>query len=191
MENFITLLPKPSDFSACYLTERTCTFAFAIASCLYVNFMRDFIYSRLVTSRNTKHHADEPIRYSRLTLRVKGNLRSGDFLFFFGGEKKKKIPLQSPRGFSALARLYYLVRPTKTAMLRRLVPTRTADIVASSSPEVPLLHDFEECHGESSAVCNRASLKSLAFAASDSSKSSLKIAYPERNTVEKKPVVTV
>ena len=28
---------------------------------------------------------------------------------------------QSPRGFSALARLYYLARPTKTAMLRRLV----------------------------------------------------------------------
>ena len=27
---------------------------------------------------------------------------------------------QSPRGFSALARLYYLARPTKTAMLRRL-----------------------------------------------------------------------
>ena len=36
-------------------------------------------------------------------------------------EKNKKLfPLQSPRGFSALARLYYLVRPTKTAMLRRL-----------------------------------------------------------------------
>ena len=30
--------------------------------------------------------------------------------------------LQSPRRFSALARLYYLVRPTKTAMLRRLDP---------------------------------------------------------------------
>ena len=28
------------------------------------------------------------------------------------------------------------------------------------------LHGFEECHGESFAVCNRASLKSLAFAAS-------------------------
>ena len=27
---------------------------------------------------------------------------------------------QSPRGFSALTRLYYLARPTKTAMLRRL-----------------------------------------------------------------------
>ena len=27
---------------------------------------------------------------------------------------------QSPRGFSALARLYHLARPTKTAMLRRL-----------------------------------------------------------------------
>ena len=29
-------------------------------------------------------------------------------------------PPQSPRGFSALARLHYLARPTKTAMLRRL-----------------------------------------------------------------------
>ena len=34
--------------------------------------------------------------------------------------KIKLLPLQSPRGFSALARLYYLARPTKTAMLRRL-----------------------------------------------------------------------
>ena len=33
---------------------------------------------------------------------------------------KKLLPPQSPRGFSALARLYYLARPTKTAMLRRL-----------------------------------------------------------------------
>ena len=48
-----------------------------------------------------------------------------------------------------------------------------------------------ECHGESFAVCNRASLKSLAFAAPDSSKSSIKIAYPERNSVEKKLIVTV
>ena len=31
------------------------------------------------------------------------------------------LPPQSPRGFSALARLYYLARPTKTAMLRRLI----------------------------------------------------------------------
>ena len=35
--------------------------------------------------------------------------------------KIKLLPLQSPRGFSALARLYHLVRPTKTAMLRRLL----------------------------------------------------------------------
>ena len=34
--------------------------------------------------------------------------------------EKKLLPPQSPRGFSALARLYYLARPTKTAMLRRL-----------------------------------------------------------------------
>ena len=33
----------------------------------------------------------------------------------------KLLPPQSPRGFSALARLYYLARPTKTAMLRRLL----------------------------------------------------------------------
>ena len=32
----------------------------------------------------------------------------------------KLLPPQSPRGFSALARLYYLERPAKTAMLRRL-----------------------------------------------------------------------
>ena len=31
------------------------------------------------------------------------------------------LPPQSPRGFSALARLYYLAPPTKTAMLRRLL----------------------------------------------------------------------
>ena len=35
-------------------------------------------------------------------------------------KNKKLLPPQSPRGFSALARLYYLARPTKTAMLRRL-----------------------------------------------------------------------
>ena len=34
---------------------------------------------------------------------------------------KTLLPPQSPRGFSALARLYYLARPTKTATLRRLV----------------------------------------------------------------------
>ena len=34
--------------------------------------------------------------------------------------KTKLLPPQSPRGFSALARLYYLARPTKTAMLPRL-----------------------------------------------------------------------
>ena len=32
----------------------------------------------------------------------------------------KLLPPQSPSGFSALARLYYFARPTKTAMLRRL-----------------------------------------------------------------------
>ena len=34
------------------------------------------------------------------------------------------LPPQSPRGFSALARLYYLARPAKTAMLRRLAQTQ-------------------------------------------------------------------
>ena len=33
----------------------------------------------------------------------------------------KLLPPQSPRGFSALAHLYYLVRTTKTTMLRRLI----------------------------------------------------------------------
>ena len=35
-------------------------------------------------------------------------------------ERRSREKIQSPRGFSALARLYHLVRPTKTAMLRRL-----------------------------------------------------------------------
>ena len=35
-------------------------------------------------------------------------------------KNKELLPPQSPRGLSALARLYYLARPTKTAMLRRL-----------------------------------------------------------------------
>ena len=33
----------------------------------------------------------------------------------------KVAPAQSPLGFSALTLLYYLARPSKTAMLRRLV----------------------------------------------------------------------
>ena len=41
-----------------------------------------------------------------------------------GEAARKMLPLQSPRGFSALARLYHLVRPTKTAMLRRLILRR-------------------------------------------------------------------
>ena len=35
-------------------------------------------------------------------------------------ERAAKLPPQSPRGFSALARLYCLARPTKAAMLRSL-----------------------------------------------------------------------
>ena len=38
------------------------------------------------------------------------------------------VQAQSPRGFSALACLYYLARPTKTAMLRRLPVARKATI---------------------------------------------------------------
>ena len=38
-----------------------------------------------------------------------------------GVAARKLLPPQSPRGFSALACLYYLARPTKTAMLRRLI----------------------------------------------------------------------
>ena len=57
--------------------------------------------------------------------------------------------------------------------------------------ETSTLHGFEECHCESFAVCNRASLKSLAFAASDLSKTSIKIAYPERNEMGKTSIVTV
>ena len=41
----------------------------------------------------------------------------------------KLLPPQSPRGFSALARLYYLARPAKTAMLRRLCVWIPADVV--------------------------------------------------------------
>ena len=36
------------------------------------------------------------------------------------GQQNSRAP-QSPRGFYALARLYYLARPTKTATLRRLI----------------------------------------------------------------------
>ena len=41
----------------------------------------------------------------------------------------KLLPPQSPRAFSALTRLNYLARPTKTAMLRRLCVWIPADIV--------------------------------------------------------------
>ena len=44
-------------------------------------------------------------------------------------EKNKFLPPQSPRGFSALARLYYLARPTKTAMLRRLGSARISQCI--------------------------------------------------------------
>ena len=43
----------------------------------------------------------------------------------------------------------------------------------------------------SSCLIERHSRLILAFASSDSPKSSIKIPYPERSTVEKKPMVTV
>ena len=47
-------------------------------------------------------------------------------------EKNKLLPPQSPRGFSALARLYYLARPTKTAMLRRVFTSKATMPLMSS-----------------------------------------------------------
>ena len=43
---------------------------------------------------------------------------------------EKLLPPQSLRGFSTLARLYYLARPTKTAMLRRLPSSWTQIVYA-------------------------------------------------------------
>ena len=51
---------------------------------------------------------------------------------------------QSPRGFSAFARLYYLARPTITAMLRRLRSHLRASLRTS---------DREATTGNASAVC--------------------------------------
>ena len=54
-------------------------------------------------------------------IRTWASLRSMAVLLSRAQEgRSREIPPQSPRGFSALARLYYLARPTKTAMLRRL-----------------------------------------------------------------------
>ena len=39
---------------------------------------------------------------------------------FVGSERAAKLPPQSPPGFSALARLFYLAPPTKIAMLQML-----------------------------------------------------------------------
>ena len=49
----------------------------------------------------------------------------------------KLLPPQSPRGFSALARLYYLERPAKTAMLRRLASTMLELMQVSTSMASP------------------------------------------------------
>ena len=48
---------------------------------------------------------------------------------------------QSPRGFSALARLYYLARPTKTAMLRRLFYVIQAHHLFKKWLHVFIFHD--------------------------------------------------
>ena len=45
-------------------------------------------------------------------------------------QKKTLLPPQSPRGFSALARLYYLAHPTKTAMLPRLFDHPRSDVLS-------------------------------------------------------------
>ena len=50
------------------------------------------------------------------------------------------LPPQSPRGLSALARLYYFARPTKTALLRRLGECRLRT----------LSHHF--CHSEGHSI---------------------------------------
>ena len=49
----------------------------------------------------------------------------------------KLLPPQSPRGFSALARLYYLERPAKTAMLRRLASAMLELMQVSTSMASP------------------------------------------------------
>ena len=56
--------------------------------------------------------------------------------------------------------------------------SRPVKPVAETSTQ---LHGFEKCHCLSFTVYNRPSLKSLAFPVSDSSKSPIKIAYPERS----------
>ena len=62
---------------------------------------------------------------------------------------------------------------------RRKVPESSSRLYGLSNVMVSL------------SLSNRPSLKTLAFASSDSPKSSIKIPYPERNTVEKKSMVTV
>ena len=52
------------------------------------------------------------------------------------------LPPQSPRGFSALSRLYYLARPTKTAMLRRLVTGQCFQNTQSAPPAMRGLDRF-------------------------------------------------
>ena len=73
--------------------------------------IRDSLRSMAVLSSR----AHERRSRGRRNLRAKHARTSGE-----AARKIKLLPPQSPRGFSALARLYYLARPTKTAMQRRL-----------------------------------------------------------------------
>ena len=59
-------------------------------------------------------------------------------------QERRAAKPQSPRGFSALARLYYLARPTKTAMLRRLSKLlRCRSLVKPLISFSPLIAVFE------------------------------------------------
>ena len=51
---------------------------------------------------------------------------------------------QSPRRFSALARLYYLARPTKIAMLRRLIITEMAVFILKTDYSCEAGYPFDD-----------------------------------------------
>ena len=59
------------------------------------------------------------------------------------------LPPQSPRGLSALARLYYFVRPTKTAMPRRLGECRLRTLLYhfchSKGPSIRCIFHLFKC----------------------------------------------
>ena len=62
---------------------------------------------------------------------IKSPLRCQKSVFYIWNSHPllKLLPPQSPGRFSALARLYYLARPTKTAMLRRLPLSKILTII--------------------------------------------------------------